>query len=245
MTYQPFFSTMAQPHASGSSFKTKRKYVDDEEQNDLDQDKGKQMRMCSPPPFHRNTTFPPPDLMADHSASASDEDQAMDMDMDGDRDEVEHDGYGPGNTSPSIRDGEALYTFGGGGSGGFGFGPGAEEDEDMEEANIKSMYPSLTPHPNPNHFSNHPSHSPNSPWSAQPFTTSLRPVASPIRGVIQPSIAAPLPENASEIEKARATHGPQCKSIPKLVVSPYPDAVTGERSMWSVCQDCGAAERAA
>ena len=62
-------------------------------------------------------------------------------------------------------------------------------------------------------------------------------------GILQPSASDPLQFGASEVEKARAQHGPQCKSIPKLVLSPYPDPVTGSQSMWTMCRDCGAVER--
>jgi hypothetical protein len=65
----------------------------------------------------------------------------------------------------------------------------------------------------------------------------------PTLGLMQPTVHAPLPEGASEIDRARAQHGPQCRSIPKLVLSPYPDAVTGKQSMWTMCPDCGAVER--
>lgn len=114
---------------------------------------------------------------------------------------------------------------------------------------------------------------PKSPLSAQPFSTSLRApgfgadfgssggadrantasllaqaqaqaqTASSHVGILQPSAAEPLAFGASEVEKARAQHGPQCKSIPKLVLSPYPDPVTGTTSMWAMCGDCGAVER--
>lgn len=36
-------------------------------------------------------------------------------------------------------------------------------------------------------------------------------------------------------------HGPQCKSVPKIRLSGYPNA-NGERSMWTHCEDCGAIE---
>lgn len=106
------------------------------------------------------------------------------------------------------------------------------------------MYPSLTPHPNPNHYLN--SHTPNaspftrasSPLSAQAFSSSLR---SP--GVYQPTAAAPLAMDANAVEQARSKHGPQCKSIPKLKLSQYPDPSTGKQSMWTWCPDCGSVER--
>jgi len=55
--------------------------------------------------------------------------------------------------------------------------------------------------------------------------------------------AQPLGANASEIEKARSQHGPQCKSIPKLQLSQYPDPQTGKHSMWTWCTDCGTVEK--
>lgn len=112
------------------------------------------------------------------------------------------------------------------------------------------IYPSLTPHPNPHHFSNLSQTSslrPKSPLSAQTYSTSLRAPSSPhlgsSRGLLQPTMSAPLAHNATDVERARAVHGPQCKSIPKLTLSQYPDPVTGKRSMWSQCGDCGAIER--
>lgn len=162
------------------------------------------------------------------------------------------------------------YAFGSSGSGGFGFGPGAmeDDDDDCSEGSGKgespfsclhpklaliylatypcAIYPSLAPHTNPHHFSNLTNNNPNSlrpksPLSAQPFSTTLRaPPRTP--GLLQPTIAAPLGANATDVDRARAQHGPQCKSIPKLVMSPYPDVVTGKRSLWSQCGDCGAVE---
>lgn len=159
------------------------------------------------------------------------------------------------------------YSFSQGGSGGFGFGPGAEEDEEdmdlicaflsgrktgvLTTAYPKlKVYPSLTNHTNPHHFSNLPPSSssftgrPKSPFSAQAFSTTLR-APSPARGLMQPTINSSLPPNASEVEKARTVHGTNCKRIPKLVLSDYPDPATGQRSMWTVCEDCGTVERAA
>lgn len=161
------------------------------------------------------------------------------------------------------------YAFGASGSGGFGFGPGAMEDEDDEGSETSGKgksfhdylrclkadevanypfqpYPSLTPHTNPHHFSNlsgvNPSLlRPKSPLSAQAFSTTLRAPRTP--GLLQPATAGPLAPGASDIERARAQHGPQCRSIPKLVLSQYPDPGTGERSLWSQCGDCGAVER--
>ena len=102
------------------------------------------------------------------------------------------------------------------------------------------MLPSLTPHPNPHHFSHNPPKP--SPWSAQPFSTTLR--SPPARGLLQPSVSGPLGENATDVERARAQHGPGCQTIPKLVLSQYPDPVTGEKTMWTVCESCGACEPA-
>lgn len=109
------------------------------------------------------------------------------------------------------------------------------------------MYPSLTPHPNPNHYSSqqHPSAfgRATSPLSAQAFSDSLKGPAG-ARGIYQPASAAPLAADASEIERARSQHGPQCKSIPRLKLSQYPDPVTGKQSMWTWCPDCGSVEKA-
>ncbi|WWD17401.1 hypothetical protein CI109_101842 [Kwoniella shandongensis] len=258
--------------ASGSSFKAKRKRMSwgmDEEENT------KHIRVRSPVLTHQHS-FTLPELMTDHSNSASDDDQAMDqdMDMDGDMD-MPRSSSPVGPRSPVERC-VGSYMYESGGSGGFGFGPGAEEDEmemmdDMGSSQMKSaypdlpLYPSITPHPNPNHFSNkgfqstltaHPhSHTtnpnfaaasgrPTSPLAAQPFSTSLAAPGQQIRGILQPTASAPLPPNATEVDKARAQHGPWCKSIPRLVLSDYPDAATGQRSMWSICGDCGACERA-
>lgn len=104
-------------------------------------------------------------------------------------------------------------------------------------------YPSFTPHTNPHHFSNLTSSGtirPKSPLSAQAFSTSLRAPRAP--GLLQPTVAAPLGADATDVERARAQHGPQCRSIPKLVMSQYPDE-SGKRSLWSQCVDCGATER--
>ncbi|KAK8864302.1 hypothetical protein IAR55_001549 [Kwoniella newhampshirensis] len=270
MTPSPFGAFSSQnAMPSGSIFKAKRKRMSwgmDEEENT------KHIRVRSPVLSHQHS-FTLPELMTDHSNSASDDDQAMDHDMDLDMD---MDGAMdmPGSSSPvgprsPVERCGGSYMYESSGTGGFGFGPGAEEDEmemmdDMGAGQMKSLYPSLTPHPNPNHFSNkgyqstltaHPhSHTtnpnfsaasgrPTSPLAAQPFSTSL---AAPgqARGIFQPSHSAPLPPNATEVDKARAQHGPWCKSIPRLVLSEYPDAVTGQRSMWSICGDCGACERA-
>jgi hypothetical protein len=117
-----------------------------------------------------------------------------------------------------------------------------------------ALYPSITPHPNPHHITNQPAAHPgfgiarsNSPLSVQPFSSGLRSPSSMTTtraGVFQPTLAAPLGENASDVERARAVHGPQCKSIPKLVMSEHADPITGQRSMWTVCGDCGSCERA-
>lgn len=107
------------------------------------------------------------------------------------------------------------------------------------------VYPSLVPHPNPNHFSNIPPYTsmPTSPFSAQAFSTSLSAPAP--RGLMQPSQSAALRADASDVEKARAQHGPWCKSIPRLVMSNYADPMTGQKSMYTMCQDCGMVEKAA
>ncbi|KAI9639703.1 uncharacterized protein MKK02DRAFT_40025 [Dioszegia hungarica] len=235
---------------------------------DFTYEQNKQMRTRSPRLDRRHTyQDAPPDLVTDSSATASDEDQAMDQDMDMSSD-ADHDmdmgmdesggggfEYENGAVDARMRresmdDGQgANYSFGSGGSGGFGFGPGAMEDEDDEgsEGSGKPTYPcqpypSLTPHTNPNHFSNQPfSIRPKSPLSAQPYSTSLRAPRAP--GLLQPTSAGPLAPNANDVERARAQHGPQCRSIPKLVLSQYPDPVSGERSMWTHCGDCGAMER--
>lgn len=171
-----------------------------------------------------------PDLVPDMSTSASaSESDAMDYDME----EV---------TEPS----SANYSYSEGGSGGFFFGPGAEEDEMTDEESDKG-YPNLDIYPRVDYFgagsstaastSNSVPVTPISPWSAQPYATNL-----PAPGVIQPTVAV-VSEDATPTERARATHGPQCTSIPKLRMSDYPDA-SGERSLWAMCPDCGAMERA-
>ncbi|WVR07137.1 hypothetical protein IAU60_004178 [Kwoniella sp. DSM 27419] len=260
MTHAPvnMFSTRPPMLQSNSSF-TKRKrnsWAADEDEA------SKHIRVCSPT---MQQSYPLPDLMTDHSNSASDDDQTMDHDgdMDMDSDMNVHMAMGMSNTGAYAHDhqeesdrGMQGYMFASGGSGGFGFGPGAEEDElemmdDMGASTIKSSYPgnysSLTPHPNPNHFSNpHYQSGQNirasSPLAAQAFSTGL-PAPAP-RGLMQPASAGPVAFNASDVEKARNQHGPGCKSIPKLVMSDYPDPVTGNRSMWSICGDCGACEMA-
>lgn len=212
------------------------------------------------------------------SASASDSDSAdqtmMDMDGDADMSGVagaggpamsgqmgQHHSMGMGMDQDMMEDGYddapgqegrmgMGYNFDDRGSGGFGFGPGCEEDEEEMVSHPTALYPSFTPHTNPNHFSNQPhggSHynRATSPFAAQSFSTTLR-APSPrgtAAGLMQPAAGAPLPHNASEVEKARSQHGPHCKGIPKLRLSDYPDPATGERSMWSMCQDCGAIER--
>jgi hypothetical protein len=121
-----------------------------------------------------------------------------------------------------------------------------------------SPYPSLTAHPNPHHFTNasssfgahaHTHARATSPFAAQAFSTTLRAPGhtsprSGAHGILQPAMASALPFNATDVDKARAQHGPQCTRIPKLVLSQYPDPITGKKSMWTVCEDCGACEPA-
>ena len=187
--------------------------------------------------------------MTDHSNSASDEDQTIDRDGDVDQ-AMELPMF-----SDDPIDRQAAMGYGAVGNGGFGFGPGAEEDETVAEV--------MKLHPRPSHFTDTPvflstTHEtpsspsspspaykrPRSPWSAQPFSTTLR-APTPVCGLLQPTLTMPVSSSASDIEKARAQHGPQCKSIPKLVMSQHPDPITGEMSMWSICGDCGACEKAA
>ncbi|WWC70341.1 uncharacterized protein I206_104291 [Kwoniella pini CBS 10737] len=257
MTHAPFamFNQTNNNNAmpSSSSFKVKRKRMswgmDDEEAS-------KHMRVRSPT---FQNSYQLPDLMTDHSNSASDDDQMMDTDMDMDNDCNMAMGHSGLNAhQEDHKNTTDHYVYSSGGSGGFLFGPGAEEDEFDEMEMMDNMgssqfkgYPSLTPHPNPHHFSNaslssHAQYSatngnfrPTSPLAAQAFSQSL---PAPGRGLMQPAYNGPLPTNASEVEKARNSHGPHCKSIPKLIMSEYPDATTGRRSMWSVCGDCGACE---
>jgi hypothetical protein len=120
-------------------------------------------------------------------------------------------------------------------------------------------FPSLTPHTNPNHFSNIAPYTsnmpmsfdnpnafrPSSPLSAQPFAQTLRAPTMMNVGLIQPALAEPVPWDASAIERARAVHGPNCKSIPKLVISPHANPSTGKQSLYSMCPDCGSVEQAA
>lgn len=277
-------------HASGSSFNTKRKLHAEGDSDDESQHQA--MFRVKSPPLKRRATFPVqqyqqsqaqpqpqfmaqenvPDLMTDcsNSASNSDEDMAMDQDME--------DIY-PAQASSPVYDDRGFvprydYEYGMSGSGGIGFGPGAEEDDDFTEEMMESSktqafstLPSLTPHTNPNHFSNVPPYTSNtslgfdgvnasgmgngtafirasSPLSAQSFSTTLR-APNPTTGLIQPMVTAPLPFDANPVERARAVHGPNCKSIPKLMISPHPDPLTGKQSMYSMCPDCGSCERAA
>ncbi|WWC89428.1 uncharacterized protein L201_004352 [Kwoniella dendrophila CBS 6074] len=269
MTHAPFAMFNNQNNnamPSSSAFKVKRKRMswgmDDEEVS-------KHMRVRSPT---LQNSYQLPELMTDHSNSASDDDMNMDTDMDMDNDcnmAMGNSGLNAHHSNQNQHDQQSNrdnYVYSSGGSGGFLFGPGAEEDEfeyedemDMGATNqMKNGYPSLTPHPNPHHFSNHnqslSSHSnysksntnfrSNSPLAAQAFSQSL-PGPNSSKGLLQPTYNnQPLPINASEIEKARNLHGPNCKSIPKLIMSEYPDPQTGRRSMWSICNDCGACEMA-
>ncbi|ORX36779.1 hypothetical protein BD324DRAFT_656613 [Kockovaella imperatae] len=264
---QPLFFSGQPGLGSGSTLKPKRKYSGDEEEPELAQQQ--QQQTFSLPPFKRRNTvsdsYAVPELVPDHSNSASDDDIAMDQDQGMESlespNEMDRDGCG-------IAMGR-NYAYESGGSGGFGFGPGAEEDDVMEEAssghstNYPTVYPSLTPHPNPNHFSNLPPYTnsasfntytappenavsftvrPKSPLSAQAFSTTLAP-PSRSAGLLQPTINAPLGPDATAIERVRAAHGPQCKSIPRLTVSPYPDPITGSQTMYSMCPDCGTIEK--
>ncbi|WRT66266.1 uncharacterized protein IL334_003219 [Kwoniella shivajii] len=262
MTHAPFaFINNINAMPSSSSFKAKRKRMSwsmDEEENT------KHIRIRSPT---QQNSYQLPELMTDHSNSASDDDQMMDQDMDNDMDNdndchmaMGHSGVNmhQDDTSDSHNRHNDNYVYSSGGSGGFGFGPGAEEDELEYEMEMSSnrFKSSLTPHPNPHHFSNHYQSSlsshhqytsnnmnfrSTSPLAAQAFSQSL---PAPSSGLLQPAYNGPLPTNASEVEKARNSHGPGCKSIPKLILSDYPDSNTGRRSMWSVCGDCGACEMA-
>lgn len=91
------------------------------------------------------------------------------------------------------------------------------------------------------------------PLSVQAFTTTLHP-PEPKVGLLQPQ--TPLEgdgrgfnspglerDGLRAVQEARNVHGPQCSTIPQLRLSEHPDAKTGERSMWSVCQSCGSCER--
>lgn len=160
------------------------------------------------------------------STTASESDQMMDHDMDFDMDETVETPFSNGNDS--------QYCYAEGGSGGFGFGPGAEEDDmDSDEGSPKQgyaqlgVYPQVTPYP---------------PYSNFGQTASYGNGAANT-GLMQPSNGMALGPDASAVDRARNAHGPHCTSIPKLRMSDYPDAVTGQRSLWSVCQDCGACER--
>ncbi|WOO76616.1 uncharacterized protein LOC62_01G000242 [Vanrija pseudolonga] len=240
MAQPAFMSNMfgAQPtHGGPSGFKPKRKRAGSPE-FDNEEQTSKHHRGVSYDSDALNAYGPTPDLIPDNSASASasdlmDHDMDFDMDMD----------MGGIHEEPVIA--TDSYSYAEGGSGGFGFGPGADEDE-MDSDDDKaypSMYPSFTAHSNPHHFSNNGGSSACAPYplSAQPYSTTLRAPGQP--GLMQPSQGFALPEDASAIERARNAHGPHCTSIPKLRMSDYPDA-SGHRSLWSVCQDCGACERA-
>lgn len=145
---------------------------------------------------------------------------------------------------------QAQYSYAESGSAGFMFGPGADEDEMSDDTASSKGYPSLDIYPpvqkTPNAHNNATLHdtpvSPASAWSAQPFASNLAPPpVSP--GLLQPTPSGPLGDDATPVELARGQHGPQCTSIPKLRMSDYPDA-SGERSLWAMCPDCGAMERA-
>ncbi|WVN88226.1 uncharacterized protein L203_103427 [Cryptococcus depauperatus CBS 7841] len=221
---------------SGFNCKRKRKcWGAEEEEGGV-----KQMRVASPTLSRQ--VYPLPDLVADHSNPTSDDDQVMDMDQD-----MPDSSSIVGPPSPLERCAQESYVYESGGSGGFGFGPGVEEDglemDMVDDMGSHKSYPSLTPHTSPNHFSNQNGNAmfrASSQLAAQPFSTGLPAPAA--RGIFQPTMSNPLPLNATEVEKARAQHGPWCKSIPRLIMSKYPD-INGKRSMWTVCEDCGACEK--
>ncbi|CAK9783759.1 hypothetical protein CC85DRAFT_306027 [Cutaneotrichosporon oleaginosum] len=234
-TFAPF-QQIPQPLA-GMSTKPKRKRTfDDEPDQDevMGLDATKHLRTL-PPSVEGpgGFAFPinMPDLVADASTSASASD-VMDHDMDFEMDDAETTRQPP------------QYSYAEGGSGGFMFGPGADEDE-MSDDDSKGypnldIYPATAMDDNPSAF--YPANvSPQTAWSAQSFATNLAPPVSP--GLMQPSPSAPLGEDATPVELARSQHGPQCTSIPKLKMSDYPDP-SGGRSLWAVCPDCGAMERA-
>ena len=175
------------------------------------------------PPLKRRATFPVPQAQPDDDMAMDEDPISHNPTQEVVPEQPQHDdrGFVP----------RYDYEYGMSGSGGIGFGPGAEEDEDMSEETMGASH---------------------SPISAQPYSSTLAPPqqyassAMPgSSGVFQPSAAGPLPIGASEIEKARASHGPQCKSIPKLVVSPYPNPLTGKQAMYTMCPDCGSCEQAA
>ncbi|KAL7421731.1 hypothetical protein Q5752_003502 [Cryptotrichosporon argae] len=240
-----------QPAASGSGTKPKRKRAASAECEDPGV---KCVRHA--PHFDRRTTFPlhqrVPDLI-DHTSSGSEAtDTDADIDMDGPM-PMPMSASGPApaySQSSPIRPSFECS----GGSGGFAFGPGAEEDMSDDEPSwsmvANGTYPSLIAHTNPHHFSNLPSvHATtpaygSSPWHAQPYATTLPAPAPASNGLMQPAPAVQLPFGASDVDRARNTHGPHCPGIPKLTLSDYPDPATGQRSMWTTCPSCGACERA-
>lgn len=178
----------------------------------------------------------PPDLIPSSATSASvSESDRMDNDMDFEMDDASY-------VPP-----QKQYSYAEGGSGGFGFGPGADEDELTDDDDFSSsFYPSMYAHPTnaPNTAFPSSASAPVSPtaWNAQPYAQNLE--APKGAGLMQPAVSAPLADDATAVERARAQHGPHCTSIPKLRMSDYPNAITGERSLWTVCQDCGAMEMA-
>lgn len=160
--------------------------------------------------------------MTDHSNSASDEDQTMDMDEDADQD-MESLIF---ETHAFDRGGEIDYGLIR--RGGFGFGPGAEEDEPVESISrgrrdhsskylhrgqkmsfirfpseyypSVSVYPSLTPHPHPSHFTNLPPYTSRTASSASSLPLAHNRPASPwSRSALlhHPSSANPNPRSAS------------------------------------------------
>ncbi|EIW70753.1 hypothetical protein M231_02593 [Tremella mesenterica] len=228
----PVYRKWSSSAPSGSSFNVKRKRNADPMSED--EDEPKQMRIRSPRSSNHHMSLSyTPEYMTDNSNSASDTDHDMGMDMDPPSSPhevvVQHESDG--------------YQFAESGTGGFGFGPGADEDEELMESSSPKKHqtlPNLTSHQNSHHFSHIPSQP--TPWAAQPYSNNLR--APQARGLIQPTVSSPLKDNATDVERARPQHGPGCQSIPKLVLSQYPDPNTGEKTMWSLCESCGACELA-
>lgn len=141
---------------------------------------------------------------------------------------------------------QKQYSYAEGGSGGFGFGPGADEDELTDDDDFSSsFYPSMYAHPTAPSTAPPPSTytsvSPTA-WNAQSYASNLEGPKG--AGLLQPTVSAPLASDATAVERARAQHGPHCTSIPQLRMADHPNAITGERSLWTVCQDCGACEMA-
>jgi hypothetical protein len=231
-TFAPF-QQLPQPVASMSSKPKRKRSFEDEpdEEQIMGLDATKHIRTL-PPSVEGpgGFAFPinMPDLVADASTSASTSD-VMDHDMDFEMDDAE-----PTRQPPQ-------YSYAEGGSGGFMFGPGADEDEMSDDSDGKG-YPNLDIYPSQHSSTFYAAPvSPQTAWSAQSFATNLAPPVSP--GLMQPTASAPLGQDATPVELARSQHGPHCISIPKLKMSDYPDP-SGGRSLWAVCPDCGAMERA-